>query len=719
MTNERAPKVEKSTLPNYDPVEQGIDADLREVPLSSQRRRASTQRYTGHNQTVRSAPAEGTTTADAVRELLNTTTEQRGHVSRNDRAVIYLRVSTEEQARVGGTAEGYSIPYQRDACYKKAADLGLSVVEEYVDAGHSAKSANRPDLQRLMRELKALGVGYVIVHKIDRLARNTRDDHLINDAIRAAGARLVSVVDLVDDSPQGRFNYTIQAGLAQLYSDNLAVEVLKGLSKKAQLGGTPYRAPIGYLNKRRFEGVADIRWIEVDPERAPLIRWAFEEYATGTWSLARLRLVLIDKGLTNFAGKPVSINGLHKILTNAYYTGIVPFRGAYYEGTHEPLVDLPTWLSVQGILQAHNFAGEKAFKHAHYLKGSVWCGGCGSRLIFSRNKGKLGTSYDYFVCVARHRKRNDCTRRAISVARAEEGISVFYEQFAVLPEHVAEIQEAVGQEFARLHAVAETDRVRSHRRLERAQDQRRKLLQAHYDDAVPRDVLKTEMQRLTAEIGQAEAELASAQTSLLELEGQLDRALHVAEHCSKMYEPAPKAIRRQINQGFFEKLYLDEDGTVARVDLTEPFTSLLALTGSGTSRPADAAQTALDDTGGKSVQPDASDGVVDVWDVSGDVKTPGHGGLTRGSNVDYMAEAEGFEPPDGCPSSAFKADAFGRSATLPWGSAYRRLLGGSARVGASLARAPVDTVCHWTGHAVCVRERYSGFSQFRGVVWVV
>lgn len=57
------------------------------------------------------------------------------------------------------------------------------------------------------------------------------------------------------------------------------------------------------------------------------------------------------------------------------------------------------------------------------------------------------------------------------------------------------------------------------------------------------------MQRLTAEIGQAEAELASAQTSLLKPEGQLTRALNVAEHCSQMYEPGPKAIRRQINQG--------------------------------------------------------------------------------------------------------------------------------------------------------------------------
>ncbi|MCU1685430.1 MAG: recombinase family protein [Amycolatopsis sp.] len=574
---------ESNNTPDYDADDQGLSEDFRIQPLSSQVRQARSERYTGTKKAARSASSEGTT-ADAIRARLTTTTENHTRAKRSDRAVIYLRVSTEEQARVGGTAEGYSIPYQRDACHRKAEALGLAVVEEYVDAGHSAKSANRPQLQRMLRDLRAQGVGWVIVHKIDRLARNTRDDHQINDAISAAGARLLSVVDLIDDSPQGKFNYTIQAGLAQLYSDNLAIEVMKGLSKKAQAGGTPYRAPIGYLNKRRFEGVADIRWVEVDPERSPLIRWAFEEYASGNWSLATLRLELIDKGLTNFAGKPISINGLYKILTNAYYTGTVPFQGAYYEGTHEPLVDLQTWLLVQQTLEAHNFAGEKEFLHSHYLKGSIWCGNCGSRLIFSRNKGKGGT-YDYFVCIGRHRKRNDCTRRALAVKRVEVGVEEFYLQFEVPAEQLESIQQSVGEEFARIQAVAETDMARSRRRLVQAQDQRQKLLTAHYEGAIPQDMLKTEMTRLTADVGSAERELSVASASVVELESQLGRALEIAGQCADAYREAVPAIRRQFNQGFFKKLYIAEDGSVQEGDLNQPFAALMARV--ETAHPAD------------------------------------------------------------------------------------------------------------------------------------
>ena len=291
---------------------------------------------------------------------------------------------------------------------------------------------------------------YVIVHKIDSLARNKRDDFQINEAIQEAGASLVSVVDLIDDTPQGKFNYTIQAGLVQLYVDNLAVEVIKGL-KKVEAGGTPYRAPIGYVNKRRIEGVADIRWVEIDGERGPLITWAFEEYATGRWSISKLREALNAKGfitrpIRGRVGKPISINTLHRVLTNPYYAGIVPYQGVYHEGTHEPLVEMSTWLRVQDILHAHNAAGEKDREHLHCLKGSVWCSACGNRLVFSRNTGR-GGKYDYFFCMGHRFKRAPCEQRSVQVGSVEAGVEAFYSRFQVSASHVATIRSTVRSEM--------------------------------------------------------------------------------------------------------------------------------------------------------------------------------------------------------------------------------------------------------------------------------
>ncbi|MEJ0073660.1 MAG: recombinase family protein [Candidatus Saccharibacteria bacterium] len=105
------------------------------------------------------------------------------------RAVLYLRVSTARQATQGGEAEGYSIPAQRAACQRKAQDLGATVVDEYIDAGQSARSADRPALQDLLNRLMdAHDVDYVIVHKVDRLARDRADDVAIGLTIHKAGA---------------------------------------------------------------------------------------------------------------------------------------------------------------------------------------------------------------------------------------------------------------------------------------------------------------------------------------------------------------------------------------------------------------------------------------------------------------------------------------------------------------------------------------------------
>src|SRR4051794_29919398 len=105
------------------------------------------------------------------------------------RAVIYVRVSSAAQVNKGNDPEGYSIPAQRAACIRKAESLGAIVVDEYVDAAQSARSAARPRLQAMLERLnRDRDIDYVIVHKVDRLARNRVDDVSINLAIRQAGA---------------------------------------------------------------------------------------------------------------------------------------------------------------------------------------------------------------------------------------------------------------------------------------------------------------------------------------------------------------------------------------------------------------------------------------------------------------------------------------------------------------------------------------------------
>ncbi len=102
------------------------------------------------------------------------------------RAVLYLRVSTKEQARRDGNAEGYSLPTQREAGLARAEALGATVIEEYLDKDTGTAMAKRPAMQKLLRRVEEKqDVDYVIVHKLDRWARNTREDLVATSRLKS------------------------------------------------------------------------------------------------------------------------------------------------------------------------------------------------------------------------------------------------------------------------------------------------------------------------------------------------------------------------------------------------------------------------------------------------------------------------------------------------------------------------------------------------------
>jgi site-specific DNA recombinase len=298
------------------------------------------------------------------------------------RAIAYFRVSTVRQVKKDLEPEGLSLPAQREACRRKAESLNASVAAEFVDKGESARSADRHGMIDMLAFLKNTGdIDYVIVPKLDRLARNVADDVTINLAIKGAGAQLVSVSENIDATPSGHLLHSIMAGVAEFYSRNPASETLKGSVQKAKAGSTLMRAPIRYLNVRDNHDGREIRSVMIDPERAPLVQWAFEAYSTGNYSLVGLLDELTVRGLrtkptTKYPEHPITRSKLHTLLSNPYYIGVITYKGVQYEGRHEPLVSRELFARVQAILKTHA-RGEKNRTHPHYLRGSIFCSRCG------------------------------------------------------------------------------------------------------------------------------------------------------------------------------------------------------------------------------------------------------------------------------------------------------------------------------------------------------
>ena len=167
-------------------------------------------------------------------------TDQPDSSPRRKRAVIYLRVSTAKQARKD-EGDGYSLPAQDEACRRKAEQLDADVVADaFVDRGESAKTADRREFQRMLAFVKAQrDIDYVILDKIDRFARNRRDDANVLFELRMAGAQLVSVKENIDNTPAGQLLHAIMAGIAEFYSRNLAAEALKGMTQRPRPAAHP------------------------------------------------------------------------------------------------------------------------------------------------------------------------------------------------------------------------------------------------------------------------------------------------------------------------------------------------------------------------------------------------------------------------------------------------------------------------------------------------
>ena len=479
-------------------------------------------------------------------------------------AVSYLRVSTKEQAEKGGKEEGFSIPAQREANQHKAAQLGAVVIEEFVDAGESAKKADRPALQRMIRYVKEHKVAYCIVHKVDRLARNRADDVAIHFALQEAGVMLVSATENIDETPSGMLLHGIMSTIAEFYSRNLATEVVKGMTQKAMGGGTPSKAPVGYLNTlERDELGRELRSIALDTERAPLVKWAFEAYASGNFSLADLRTELVKRGLTTAPtprrpSRSIALSSVHRMLQNPYYKGDVVYRGVRYDGAHEPLVAPEVWYQVQSILKAHNSSGDRTQKHDHYLKGTVHCRECGSRLMISKAKARNGTIYPYFVCLGRHQKRNDCTQAAILVGDVEDMIVDYYQRVQLSPATRDALRGMLHHELDRLTSAASTEAADLTKRRTQIIDEQDRLLEARLKDTLSLEQFSKFQDKLRAELDSVNEQLTEHHNDYAEARNHIDGCLNLASDIGRVYATCSDQNRRLANQAFFTKIRIGE-----------------------------------------------------------------------------------------------------------------------------------------------------------------
>src|SRR5436309_14665233 len=212
-------------------------------------------------------------------------------------AVIYVRVSTKEQT------ENLSLPTQLKACAEYCERQGFKVLARFREEGESAKTADRTELQKLLqfcRKNKGT-VQFVVVFNLSRFAREKYDHFALRAHLKSLGISLRSATEPIDDTSTGKLMEGVLAAFAQFDNDVRSERTRGGMKAALELGRWTFLAPLGYLNAPRSTGTSLIP----DPARAPLVRRAFQDFATGRFTKDEVRKNVIALGLTTSRRKPV------------------------------------------------------------------------------------------------------------------------------------------------------------------------------------------------------------------------------------------------------------------------------------------------------------------------------------------------------------------------------------------------------------------------------
>lgn len=274
--------------------------------------------------------------------------------TQNKKAVIYCRVSSKEQVE-----EGNSLVTQERLCGEYAQKNKYDVNQIFIEQGESAKTTNRPELQKLITFCanKKNKIEAVIVYKIDRLSRNIDDYSQLRVLLKRYGVKIESISENFEDNPAGRFMENIIANIAQFDNDIRTERTINGMREAVREGRYVWSAPIGYDNVR-VAGKATIAMNHI----ATMVRKTFEKVAKHTDTLEGTRQKMTEAGLVHKNGNPMSKSQFYRMLRNELYAGWIIKFGEQHKGLFKPIVSQELFDQVQAIL-AH-----RKRRNFHYLK---------------------------------------------------------------------------------------------------------------------------------------------------------------------------------------------------------------------------------------------------------------------------------------------------------------------------------------------------------------
>ena len=327
------------------------------------------------------------------------------------KAVIYARYSSDNQREE-------SIEGQIRDCKEYAKYNDISIVGSYIDRAMSAKTDNRPNFQKMIKDSAKRQFDMVIVWKLDRFARNRFDSANYKNLLKKNGVRVVSAKESISDGAEGIILESVLEGYAEYYSVELAEKVNRGMKDnalKAMYNGGV--TPLGYY-------VDEEQHLQIDEKKAPFVQEIFRRFADGEAIKSILadmnaRGVGITVQMKKKSGRKayehsLGYNNVRRILTNRKYIGEYRFKDVVIENAIPPIVDKDLFEKVQKRIAVNTRApAVKKATDEYLLTTHLFCGKCKAMMIGESGTGKKGTVYHYYKC-ANAKKTHTCDKKTVA-----------------------------------------------------------------------------------------------------------------------------------------------------------------------------------------------------------------------------------------------------------------------------------------------------------------
>ena len=314
-------------------------------------------------------------------------------------AVIYARYSSDNQREE-------SIEGQIRECTAYAEKNGMTVVKHYIDRAYSAKTANRPEFQQMVKDSEKRLFDVVLVWKIDRFARDRYDAAHYKHILQRNHVKLVSATEPISDTPAGIMMESMLTGMAEYYSAELSEKVVRGMTenvlKGKYNGGT---VPIGYR-------IDENRFFQIDPLKAPFVVEAFKKYNEGA-TMKEIMNWLNQQGVTTNRNQKFTYNSVQTLLTNRRYIGENRFQDIVMPDTVPVIVDKELFERVQEKMAKNRRAPARHKAEDDYLLTTkLFCGICGAMMFGECGTARNKTVYHYYKCANAKRTRS-CKKKTV------------------------------------------------------------------------------------------------------------------------------------------------------------------------------------------------------------------------------------------------------------------------------------------------------------------